>query len=360
MARFADLYPNDSLTRDSYITQYRDLIAKQAPDQAFSVLSRFQSLYPDDPRQADMLLEEARDLFALGRGQEGLRAWNGFLTQFPDDPRVPELTLLTARRDIREGNSQEAFDLYHQYINNYPDRSDRGEVILETSAIEADLGQSAQAFNDLSTYRRDYPGSPQESQVLLDQVNLAKVMGRVDDVGALYDIFRASYPTDPYFAESYLDQTRVEMAAGRIGQAINTLERGIVANEGLDNSRPVQDLILSLYLDDGRVEDWAGAMEEFLGRVPNGRGDLNDRFAKYIQVAQVYQQLGRQQDAQRNFDLAMANRPTEASGESLYSIAGAYKQMGLEEQYRNVLRIIAELPDPLWQNVANQELSGLG
>jgi tetratricopeptide (TPR) repeat protein len=226
--------------------------------------------------------------------------------------------------------------------------------------MESDLQQNPQAYNDLAAFRRDYPGRPEEPDVLLDQVNLAKVMGRIDDVGALYDIFRANYPTHPQFAESYLDQTRTEMAAGRRPQALATLERGIVANEGLDNSKPVQDLILGLYLDEGRIEDWAGAMEEFLGRIPNGEGDLADRFAKYIQVAQVYQELGRQQDAQRNFDLAMVNRPAEPSGESLYTIAGAYKKMGLEEQYRNVLQIIATLPDPLWQNVATQELGNLG
>ena len=100
-------------------------------------------------------------------------------------------------------------------------------------------------------------------------------------------------------------------------------------------------------------------MEEFLSRTPNGEGDLSDRFDKYLQVAQVYQELGRSQDAQRNFDLALVNRPPEVSGESLYTIAGAYKRMGLQDQYRSVLQIIATLPDPLWQNVANQELGNL-
>jgi tetratricopeptide (TPR) repeat protein len=360
MARFEQLYPGDSLARDSYVTQYRDLAAKNEFDAAFEVLGRFQNSYPDDPRQPDLLLEKAKDLFALNRSREGLDDWNRFLELYPDDPRTPELTLFTARRDMREGFNQEGLNRYREYVDNYPDRSDRPEVMLEMAAIETDLGADAQAYNDLAAFRRDYPGRPEEPQVLLDQVNIDKVLGRVDDVGALYDIFRANYPTHPQFAESYLDQTRTEMAAGRRGQALNTLERGIVANDGLDNSKDVQDLILGLYLDEGRIEDWAGAMEEFLGRTANGEGDLSDKFAKYVQVAQVYQELGRAQDAQRNYDLAMANRPSDPSGESLYSIAGAYKKMGLETQYRNVLEIIAALPDPLWQNVANQELSSLG
>jgi tetratricopeptide (TPR) repeat protein len=150
------------------------------------------------------------------------------------------------------------------------------------------------------------------------------------------------------------------MAAGRRSQALATLERGIVQSPGLDTPQPVQDLLLGLYLDEGRIEDWAGAVEEFLGRDPNPQASLADRYTKYSQVAQVYQELGRQSDAQRNFDLAMANRPSQVSGESLYTIAGAYRRMGLEDQYRDVLEIMQGLPDPMWQNVANQELSNMG
>jgi tetratricopeptide (TPR) repeat protein len=152
----------------------------------------------------------------------------------------------------------------------------------------------------------------------------------------------------------------MEMTGGRNSRALATLERGVVQSPGLDDSKPVQDLLLTLYLDEGRIEDWAGAMEEFLGRDPDPQASLPDRFAKYSQVAQVYQELGRQQDAQRNYDLALANRPGDASGESLYTIADAYRKMGLEGPYRGVLEIMQNLPDPMWQNVANQELGNLG
>jgi tetratricopeptide (TPR) repeat protein len=360
MAEFESLYPNDNLTRESYVTQYHDLINLQAADQAFTILDRFEQIYPDDPRQPDLLLEKAKDLFALGRNQEGLQAWNEFLNLYPNDERIPDLTLLTARMEIRQGQNQAALDHYQEFIDNYPQRQDRPEVILELASIESDLGLNQQAFDDLANYRRDYPDTPQEAQILMDQINLAKNMNRVDEVANLYDIYRSKFTANPQFGQTFLEQTRFEMASGRNGQALSTLERGIVADPGLDDTKPVQDLLLSLYLEEGRVEDWAGAMEEFLSREQNGQGDLSDRFAKYLQVAQVYQELGRSQDAQRNYDLALANRPAEVSGESLYTIAGAYRRMGLQDQYRSVLEIISSLPDPLWQNVANQELSNLG
>jgi tetratricopeptide (TPR) repeat protein len=114
---------------------------------------------------------------------------------------------------------------------------------------------------------------------------------------------------------------------------------------------------LSLYLDEERVEDWAGASEEYLRRDPNPQANLAERFSKYSQIAQVYQELGRTSDAQRNYDLAMANKPPDATGESLYAIAGGYRRMGLNDSYKSVLEEMTKLSDPLWQRVANQELA---
>ena len=390
-------FPDDPLTRESYVVQYRDLIRLGVPDEAFNLLSRFRANFPEDPRQPDLLLEEARDKFAFGRPEDGLAAWNDFLTLYPNDQRVPELTLLTARREIKEGRVEPAIAHYREYLQRYPERPDRPQVLLELAAMENSLGLPGAAFDDLEAFRREFAGLPEEPQATLDEIELAKSLGRpndafrlynvfrnrfpdhpyvpqsyldeiglaaslgrIDDAAAIYDLFRERLPDSPYFAQSFLDQTRMEMAAGRRGQALNTLERGIVRSPGLDDAKPVQDLLLNLYLDEGRIEDWAGAMEEFLGRDPNPQASLPDRFAKYTQVAQVYQELGRQQDAQRNFDLALANRPTDASGESLYTIAEAYRRMGLDGPYRDVLEILSGVSDPMWRNVANQELGNLG
>ena len=390
-------YPNDPLTRESFVIQYRDYIRLGQPDEAFNLLSRFKANFPDDPRQPDLLLEEARDKFALGRSQDGLGDWNDFLALYPDDPRIPELTLLTARREVKDGQIEPGVAHYRDYLQRFPERPDRPQVLLELAAMESAMGLPGAAFDDLEDFRDNFAGRPEEAQATLDQIELAKRLnrpndafrlynafrsrfpqhpqfaqsfldeiamaadiGRVDDASALYEQFRQRLPDNPYFPQSFIDQARMEMAAGRRSQALATLESGVVQSPGLDNAKPVQDLLLNLYLDEGRIEDWAGAMEEYLGRDPNPQASLPDRFAKYSQIAQVYQELGRQQDAQRNFDLALANRPADATGESLYTIADAYRRMGLEGPYRNVLEIMQGLPDPMWQNVANQELGNLG
>jgi tetratricopeptide (TPR) repeat protein len=174
---------------------------------------------------------------------------------------------------------------------------------------------------------------------------------------ALYAVFRDNFPRHQRVNGTYLDETRQLIAAGRPAKAVSILEEGIVRTPDLDKNKQVQDLLLGLYLDEGRAEDWAGALEEFLGRDQPSPGNLPDRYNKYTQIAQVYQELGRQSDAERNYDLALANRPPDATGESLYAIAGGYRKMGRDERYRSVLEIISGLPDPLWQNVANQELN---
>jgi TolA-binding protein len=351
------LYPEDPLTRNSYVIQYHDAIKAKRPEEAFAALDDFQRLFPEDSRQPDLLLEEAKDYFSLGRVDDGLASWNSFLEKYPNDPRAADLLLLQARLELKENRNDPALAHYHEFINTYPERADRPDVILEMVDIERSLGLNQEAFNDLYRFRRDYPGHPNEPQVVLDQVDLAFNMNQIDQAVALYSVFRDNYPRHQKITQTYLDETRQLIAAGRTGQAVGILEEGILKTPDLDRNKQVQDLLLGLYLDEGRAEDWAGALEEFLGREAATPGNLADRFNKYTQIAQVYQELGRQADAERNYDLAIANRPPDASGESLFAIAGGYKKMGRDERYRSTLEIISALPDPLWQNVANQELN---
>jgi tetratricopeptide (TPR) repeat protein len=174
---------------------------------------------------------------------------------------------------------------------------------------------------------------------------------------ALYNIFHDAFPNHAQFANSYVAEARTLLTVGDTPMALSVLEEGVVRAPGLDDDPQVQELLLSLYLEEGRIEDWAGASEDYLRREPNPQNNLAQRFMRYSQVAQVYQELGRTTDAERNFDLAMENKPPDASGEALYAIAGGYKRMGLNDSYRQVLEVMRDLNDPLWQRIANQELA---
>jgi tetratricopeptide (TPR) repeat protein len=279
------------------------------------------------------------------------------MASFPEDPRNAELTLLIARQEYRDGNVQSAMNSYRDFLNTFQEDPKRPEVLIELASIEGQEGLNAEAYNDLNTFLREFPGRPEEAQAFLDQIDYATKLGRIPEMMALYDSFRNSYPNHNQFRNSYLNETRALITVGDTPMALEVLEEGVVRSPGIDDDPQVQELLLSLYLDEGRIEDWAGASEEYLRRDPNPQQHLNQRFAKYSQVAQVYQELGRTTDAQRNFDLAMENKPPDASGEALYTIAGGYKRMGLDDSYRSVLEVMRNLNDPLWQRIANQELA---
>jgi TolA-binding protein len=351
-----DRYPDDPLTMESYFTEYRDAIAAQTPDEAFRAFDEFRAKYPDDPRLSAFLLEKAKDYFAFDRVPEGLAAWADFLESYPEDPRAPELTLLMARQEYKDNRVPDALARYRSYLDGYPEDPARADVLLEIASLEGSAGMPEAAYADLETFRREFPNRPEEPQAILDEIGYATALGRIPEMTTLYDLFRSAYPNHPQVPDSFLSETRSLLAAGDGAQALSVLEDGVVRVPGIDDDSSVQDLLLSLYLDQGRVEDWAGATEEYLRRDPNPQTRLADRFQKYSQVAQVYQELGRQTDAQRNYDLAMSNKPPDASGEALYAIAGGYKKMGLDDSYRSVLEVMLSLPDPLWQRVASQEL----
>jgi TolA-binding protein len=357
LADMRSRYPDDPLTKESYLTEYRDAIRARMPDAAFEAFDQFRARYPYDPRIPDLLLDKARDYMVFNRQEDGLAAWADFLESYPSDPRASDLTLLAARQQYRSGDAQGALVLYRDYLDNFPVHPDRPQVLMEVAAIEGSMDIPAMAYNDLETFRREFSGRPEEAQVTLDEIGYARSMDRIQDAAILYDIFRQDFPSHPMFRQSFLDETRMLMDAGLNSDALAILEDGVVRSPGIDNSPDVQELLLSLYLSQNRVEDWAGAQEEFLRREQNPAEHLKDRFARYMQIAQVYQELDRAADAQRNFDQAMANKPPDASGEDLYAIAGGYKRMGLNDSYRSVLQVMSELPDPLWQRVASQELA---
>jgi TolA-binding protein len=350
-------YPEDPLTRESYLTEYRDAVRARLPDTAFEALDRFRERYPFDPEIRELLLEKAKDCMVFNRPREGLAAWTDFLESYPYDPRAADLSLLAARQEYRSGDAEAALGRYRKYLSAFPDHADRPQVLLEVAAIEGSMGMNAMAYGDLETFRREFPGRPEEAQATLDEIGYARSVGRVRDAAILYDIFRSDYPDHPMFRQSYLDETGMLMEAGLNAEALAILEDGVVRSPGIDDTPEVQRLLLGLYLGQNRVEDWAGAQEEFLRRDRNPSPDLRERFSRYLQVARVYQELDRAADAQRNFDLAMANRPPDAAGEDLYAIAGGYRSMGLNDSYRSVLQVMSQLPDPLWQRVANQELA---
>jgi TolA-binding protein len=350
-------YPEDPLTKESYLAEYRDAVAARFPDEAFAAFDEFRARYPDDPRIPDLLLEKAKDYLVFNRPQEGVEAWHDFLDSYPNDPRSGDLTLLAARQELKTGDPQEALNGYREYLDSFPVHPERPEVLLEMAAIEGSMGLNAHAYDDLETFRREFSGRPEEAQVTLDEIGYARALGRIPDAVALYDIFRSDFPAHPQFRQTFLDETSMLMGEGLEAEALGVLEDGVVRSPGIDDAPEVQELLLSLYLNQNRVEDWAGAQEEFLGRDQNPGEHLAERFTRYAQVAKVYQELDRAADAQRNFDQAMANKPPDASGEDLYAIAGGYRRMGLNDSYRSVLQVMSQLSDPLWQRVANQELA---
>ncbi|MDR1921826.1 MAG: hypothetical protein LBS31_08835 [Candidatus Adiutrix sp.] len=193
----------------------------------------------------------------------------------------------------------------------------------------------------------------------MDQVELGRQLGRNLEAAELYKTFRRDYPRSPQVPAAYLDQARLEIAGGRNLQAVETLEEGLLTTPQLDEDPQAQALLADLYLEVGRVEDWAAIVERNLNRDSNAAARSADRFLKYQQLAQVHQELGQAADAERNYDSALSNRPPDASPEALYAIAGAYKKLMRPDKYADALALVRDSGDPFWRKVAEDELAAL-
>ena len=350
-------FEGDPLAGQTYVSQYRNLSAGGYHDEAFRLAENFRRDMPQETRgQADMMLEQAKDLLALGQVGDGIAMWNRFRETFPQDPRNADLLLVQARQELKIGRDQDALTNYRRFLREYPDNSRTPDVYLETAAAEAKLGFKEDAWAHLEAYRQLFPDHSGRPQAILDQADLGRSLGYYDQAVNLYRQFRQSYPLAPQAKDTYLPQARQEISVGRVDDAIATLEDGLAAEPSLNEDRDVQALLTELYLEDGRIEKWAALVEKNLSAA--GNSPSADRFLKFNQLAQVYQELGQVANAERNFDSALANRPANVAPEGLYAIANAYKKMGRQEKYRATLTLLQGSSDPFWQKVVADELAG--
>ena len=355
---FRRAFPDDPRVGSSYFEQYQKSVAAGQAEAAFALAEEFRSLRPQESViQADLMLEQAKDYLTLGRNDEALAMWGRFRQNFPEDPRVPGLLLVQARQEVKLGKIDDALNHYREIIEQHPGSSLTPDVYLELAAAEIRAGLRLPAWERLDRYRNLFPNHPGRPKALLDQAELGRQMGRPDEAAELYRVFRRDYPDSPQAPSTFLAQARLQIAAGDSEGAIAALEEGLLTSPPLDADANVQALLTDLYLETGRVEDWAAIVERNLDRAENPRADLEGRFLKYNQLGQVYQELGRPADAERNFDKALENRPPSVSPETLYALATSYKNMLRPEKYVDTLRLVLNSGDPFWQRIAEEELA---
>ncbi|MCL2029145.1 MAG: tetratricopeptide repeat protein [Deltaproteobacteria bacterium] len=350
---FRRAFPESAEIGPSYLEQYKSMMAGGFTEEALGLAEDFRRLRPQDAGlQADLMLEQAKDFFALNRPQEGLDMWSRFRQTFPEDERNPDLLLIQARQELKSGLTDEALGHYREYLERY----DKGlpDVYLETAAVEAAHNQEAAAWDRLGRYLATFPAHPGRAQAFQDAAELGQRLGRPAEAAALWERYRREFPTSASTPGAYLAEARLRLAAGDQAGALATLESGALSQPALNKDPQVRALLAELYLEEGRVEDWAAQVERNLAEAGP---EVSDRFQKYYQLAQVYLELGRHPDAERNLDSAMANRNAGVAAENLYAAAQGYKSLLRRDKYRAGLLLVQEANDPFWGKLAAEELA---
>jgi tetratricopeptide (TPR) repeat protein len=354
---FRRAFPENGQVGPSYVDQYKKMVAGGLADEAFLLADEYRRLRPQDvASQADLMLEQAKDYFTLERPDEGLAMWNKFRQTFPEDERNADLLLIQARRELTSGLGDEALGHYQQFLDAYGKDRRQADVYLEAAAAEISLNQRAAAWERLNRYIPLFPAHSGRPQAILDAVDLGRQQGHLSEAVGLLELFRRDYPDASQAPGTFLAEARLKLSVGDQAGAVTTLENGALSRPELDRDPQLQTLLTELYLEEGRVEDWAALVERNLDRAERGTSP-SDRFQKYYQLAQVYQELGRNPDVERNLDSALANRDSGVSAENLYAVAQGYKRLLRQEKYRAALLLVRETGDPFWQQVATEELA---
>ena len=128
---------------------------------------------------------------------------------------------------------------------------------------------------------------------------------------------------------------------------------------GLDGDGWIQETLGQLYIKKGDLNKAVAAIKKSLDFLKAKNGAKEKLFQAYSSLGQALAGLGRKDEAEVSLKAAMENLPANPSPESLYLIANSYRSIGLEEDYRKTLEMVAASSDQFWRSMAQEELKAL-
>lgn len=361
--RFIELYrslhPQDPQSQELLMARFQKEMELGRTDQALQTLARFRTDYPQSPRAGEAYYRQHQEEIKLGRLDQAAQSLRDFRKEHPGDARLPDLMLEQAQKELEAGQPEKAFERWRDFRKTYPDDPRGPEILLRLAREEGALGRPGQAAESLAEFRRAYPGAPEEAQTYLEQLAWEERQQNHQGLISLYEEFRHKFPDHPETPRLYRDAARLQVALGRPAEALATLEEGVKKLLALAQSAEVQEQLGQIYLDQGDVEGWALSLDNYLQQ-PAQVGDRpEDRFLKALQLAQVYLELGRHDDARRIMDMASGLETAGIAPEALYNLAKAYETLGERAKYAGALERLARSSDDFWRGAARQELNNL-
>ena len=362
--------PADPSSADVYIALALLLNQQGRPEDAQKTLDSAKELMPNVPGVWRALGDVAQ---SQGRYKEALSHFQRAATLDPDDLGAKFRIGGALRRDGQFEEAVKAFDLVAAVDKDYPG------LALERGLLYEASGHSEEA---LKQYEDALAKAPNDPDLML-RVGCGKVAAnRAEQAEELLKKVLSQRPTS---AETHHCLGRALLVQGtRLADALRTLERAVeldpnraeyflyvgwAANEAGNVPKAEKALAEALRLDQGLADAYwqRGVLRQRQGAVRDAITDLTkalalrpSRHEAHASLADAYYDLGREQEALKEWQLAIQAQPDNGTWRFRYGklLAANHQSEGAIEQLTKALALIDTVePPPRWRWEAHHTLA---
>ena len=394
MARIGDTYKEDG--NEQKAIQIYDQVRKQYPDSVGALVAMMRladagalrTLFPpnqifteledgaegaalkmylnvantkdDSPLVQLALFRIGQSYFNLDEHKAAMNAILELLTRFPNSSLADEAKRLLSRAILEEAKNLlfqkkyvEVTALYTAH-KKWVDDDTWPEMRHVLAQAYAALGLNKEA-SKLWEANKDLTDKEPERLMGLGLAYIAQE--QFEKAIAAFEELRERFPDHQLVGQSLVEQARALIALGRDEEALKLLEQAHAM--GLEEGDRVQMMLGDLYIKRGDFANGVEALKRFIETNTGNKSAAMDLFLAYSKLGQAYLGLGQYGEAEAALDKAMEIKPRNAYGETLYLIANTYKQLRLKDKFTTTLEAMKSVPDPFWQQVADQEIKAM-
>jgi tetratricopeptide (TPR) repeat protein len=184
-------------------------------------------------------------------------------------------------------------------------------------------------------------------------------MGKNLEAAETLETFLKTFPQHEKLPQALVDLGRVERILGETDRAIRHLNLALTRDPTLDADGRIQGMLGELYLKKEQFDLAVTSMQSSLASLqaqPEAKADV---FLTYSRLGQAYTNLGRDREALGALNSALDFMPENPFPETLYLISDAFRRLGRQDKYLELLDLLAKSPDAFWRRVAEQKLRGI-
>lgn len=310
----------------------------------------------DVPEAVEATQWIARSLLKEKKPEEALKILDTALVRHAGSPDVVQLVLarIDTLYEIPE-RRRETVPLYAEFSAKYPEHELAAQALYLSALTSLDLGDSASAKKYVDQFLRKYEKNRLSDEILFIGGESALLLRDYEGAGKLYSQLLKSNPEHPHAAQAGVRFALSLCLAGRHDESLAQIDAVLPVLK--DSALKSEALLVRgrCWLAKSNPEKAAESLESSLKEMP-----VREESAQtLLLLADVYQKLGRADDARQRLEQLRKDFPTASFAEEATFRAGelAYEGNAWDRAAADYHEVLRRWPEGKWVSSAKYGLA---